>query len=69
MKRVLITLACVGLSASAANACEFMRSAKATVDQTVVASIAVEADVAISKPQQVLLPEGQPAVAVGEVAR
>ena len=55
MTKTLIVAAAFGLSLSAANACEFMRSAEAPVDQTVVASIATED--AMSTPETLILPQ------------
>lgn len=54
MTRALIVVATLGLSLSAAGACEYQRSAQAKVDQTVVASIATTT---MSTPQQIVLPE------------
>jgi hypothetical protein len=62
MMKTLIAAAILGLSLSAADACEFMRSAEAKVDQTVVASVAVDEQESMSTPQQlILLDEAAPA--------
>lgn len=53
MTKALIVAAALGLSLSAAGACEYQRSAEAKVDQTVVASIEAAA---ISTPQQIITP-------------
>jgi len=55
MTKLLVTIAALGLTMSAAGACEYMRSAKANVDQTVVASIADEQTQQMSVPQQQLI--------------
>lgn len=54
MTKALVVAAALGLSLSAAGACEYQRSAQAKVDQTVVASIATTT---MSAPQQIVLPD------------
>lgn len=63
MTKVLIAAACLGLMASTASACEYMRSAKAKVDTTVVASIVTEDQASMSTPADPVLlpPETAPA--------
>lgn len=55
MTKLLVTAAALGLTMSAAGACEYMRSAKANVDQTVVASITDEQTQQMSVPEQQLI--------------
>lgn len=55
MTKLLVTAAALGLTMSAADACEYMRSVQTTVDQTVVASIADEQGQQMSVPEQQLL--------------
>lgn len=71
MTKVLVAAACLGLSLSAASACEFMRSAKTHVDQTVVASIVTEDQASMSTPADaILLPEpAVPAAAAEEITQ
>ncbi len=64
MMKTLIAAASFGLSLSAAGACEFMKSAEAKVDQTVVAGVVVDEQKPMSTPQQlILLDEAAPAEA------
>ena len=61
MTKLLVAAAALGLTVSAAGACEYMRSAQATVDQTVVASIIDEQGQQMSVPeQQLILPPATP---------
>lgn len=54
MKRAVLVAASLGLCVSAANACDFQKSVKATVDQTVVASVPPEAPPPV---QSTMIPE------------
>lgn len=54
MTKLLVAASVLGLSLSTAGACEYQRSAKAKVDNTVVASIAEEQADQMSTP--VILP-------------
>lgn len=59
MAKILIAAACIGLGISTAGACEFMRSAHAHSDKTVVASVATDDGKAMSEPV-ILLDEAPP---------
>lgn len=65
MTRILIVAASLGLGLSTAGACEYLRMAKAKVDQTVVASVATEQQ-AMSTP--VILPDEKAAAETEEAA-
>ena len=55
MTKILIMAASLGLSLSAAGACEFMKSAEAKIDQTIVASVTADEEKNMSTPQQVIV--------------
>ena len=55
MTRILIMAVSIGLSLSAAGACEFMKSAEAKIDQTTVASVTAGEEKNMSAPQQVIV--------------
>ena len=55
MTKLLVAASVLGLSLSTAGACDYQRSAKANVDQTVVASIVEEQN--LSTPAQLLPPK------------
>jgi hypothetical protein len=58
MRKALIVAASLGLSISAANACDFMRSAQSTaVDTVAVASIAKDDAAPITQQTQAVAPE------------
>jgi hypothetical protein len=57
MTRLLIVAAGLGLTLSAADACDYNRSAKADVDKTVVASVTTDEAKPMSTPQTVILDE------------
>lgn len=59
MTRLLIVAAGFALSISAANACEYQRSAKAKVDQTVVASIVTDEAKPMTNAEQPILLDGK----------
>lgn len=69
MTRALIVAVSLGLSLSAASACEYMRSAKAKVDQTVVASITPEEQPMSTSQQAILLDEAAKQKAAEELAQ
>jgi hypothetical protein len=60
MTKILIVAASLGLSLSAAGACEFQRSVQADIDQTVVASVVTDEQKSMSTPV-ILLDEAIPA--------
>ncbi len=69
MTRLLIVAAGLGLTISAAGACNYHKSAKADVDQTVVASVAEDEAKSMSTPQTVILDETAPTEAAEEPAQ
>ena len=58
--QILIVAASLGLTLSAAGACNFNRSAEADVDQTVVASVVADEAKSMSTPQTIILDEAAP---------
>jgi len=66
MTKALIVAASLGLSLSAAGACEYQRSAQAKIDQTVVASIEATT---MSTPQQIILPDQTTPVKPADAAK
>ena len=69
MTRLLIVAASLGMTLSAAGACEFNRSAKAGIDQTVVASVALDEAKSMSTPQTIVPEETGPDASTGETAQ
>ena len=69
MTRLLIVAASLGLTLSAADACNAMRSAKADVDQTVVASVVTDEAKSMSTPQTIIVDETAPATGSEEPAQ
>lgn len=66
MTKLLIMAACLGFGMSAAGACEYLRSAKADTDKTVVASVVTDEQKSMSTPVILLdetLPEEAPETA------
>ncbi|MCC2688688.1 MAG: hypothetical protein K0S21_1491 [Rhizobiaceae bacterium] len=59
MTKLLIMAACLGFGMSAAGACEYLRSARADTDQTVVASVVTDEQKSMSTPV-ILLDETLP---------
>ena len=55
MTRILIMAASIGLSLSAAGACESMKSAEAKIDRTIVASVPADEEKKMSTPQQSII--------------
>jgi len=62
--KVILTLAALGLSVAGANACDYMKSAEAQVDTTVVASVTPAPNPAMSTADDALapLPQVKPVV-------
>ena len=69
MTRLLIVAAGLGLTLSAAGACNFNRSAKADVDQTVVASVATDEAKSMSTPEMIIRDEATPTDTTEEPAQ
>lgn len=69
MTRLLIVAASLGLTLSAAGACNYNRSAKADVDQTVVASVVADEVKSMSTPETTILDEMAPTEGDAETAQ
>ncbi len=69
MTRLLIVAVGLGLTLSAADACNYKRSVQADVDKTVVASVATDEAESMSTPQTIILDETPPAEATEENAQ
>ena len=66
MAKLLIAAACLGFGLSTAGGCEFLRSAKADTDKTVVASVVTDEQKSMSTPVILLDESEEPSATVEE---